>query len=806
MPLRRARNKPQEREVPLLPLRGMLVFPRMMMHLEVGREKSVAAVSDAMAGDRHILLATQRRADVEQPEPEDIHEIGTLAEIKQMVKLPDGNLRVLVEGLARARVLDFVRTDPSHRVLVRLEEAATAQESDAETEALVRTVLSLFEEHAKQQRRLGAEALASVQGLTDPGAIADQIISLLSLKVEERQSLLDAANTRERLMLLAATLQREMEIAELERKINHQVRKQMEKSQREYYLREQLKAIHKELGDGAEDRATEVADLRERVDKAKLPPAVLEKANREIERLLRMPPMAAEAVVVRTYMDWLLALPWGEASEDNLDLDRAKAVLDEDHYGLDKVKDRILEFLAIRHLSEQLRGPILCLVGPPGVGKTSLGKSVARALGRKFVRISLGGVRDEAEIRGHRRTYVGALPGRIVQGMRQARSTNPVFLMDEIDKLGMDYRGDPASALLEVLDAEQNRTFSDHYLEVPFDLSAVLFITTANGVHTIPQPLLDRMEVIHLPGYTEEEKVQIARRHLLPKVLAEHGLKASQLDASENALRHIIRLYTREAGVRQLERQLAGICRKVAREVVGGRRTQVKVSVSSLRGYLGIARYHVGEAEKRDEVGVAQGLAVTDYGGALMSIEVTVLRGKGSVLLTGKLGDVMRESAQAALSYVRSRSDRFCIDPAFHEKYDLHVHVPEGALPKDGPSAGITMATAVVSALAHLPVRHDVAMTGEITLRGKVLPVGALKEKVMAAHRAGVRTVLVPRENEKDVEDIPPEVRREMRVVPVEHMDEVLDLALAGGMPLPPAASLSGAAEIEQAATTNPQP
>jgi len=800
MPLRRTRTKPAALEVPLLPLRGMLVFPRMMMHLEVGREKSVLAVTDAMGRDRQILLATQKRADVEQPEPEDIHDIGTLAEIKQLVKLPDGNLRVLVEGVSRARILDFVRTEPSHRV--RVEQITSSQEHNAEVEALARTVTSLFEQYVKQSRRLGPDALSGLQGLSEPGAIADQIISLLSLKVEEKQALLDAADVHQRLALLAHTLQREIEIVELERKISHQVRKQMEKSQREYYLREQLKAIHKELGDGTEDRATEAAEMRERIKQAKLPPAAEEKANREVERLEKMPPMAAEAVVVRTYLDLLLALPWSKATDDNLDLDHAKVILDEDHYGLDKVKDRILEFLAIRHLSSDLRGPILCLVGPPGVGKTSLGKSVARSLGRKFVRISLGGVRDEAEIRGHRRTYVGALPGRIVQGMRQAGSSNPVFLMDEIDKLGVDFRGDPASALLEVLDPEQNKTFSDHYLEVPFDLSAVLFITTANGLHTIPQALLDRMEVIHLPGYTEEEKLQIARRHLLPKVIREHGLVPAQLEVSDNAIRHIIRLYTREAGVRQLERQLAAICRKTAREVVSGKQKRIRVSVTNLRTHLGAARYHSTEAEKRDEIGVAQGLGVTDYGGEIMAIEVTVLKGKGSVMLTGKLGEVMRESAQAALSYVRSRSDRFGVEPDFHEKYDLHVHVPEGALPKDGPSAGITMATAVVSALAQLQVRHDVAMTGEITLRGKVLGIGGLKEKVLAAHRAGIKTVIVPRENEKDLEDIPPEIRRELRLVLVEHMDEVLEVALAGGMPDEAPPPMTDPAEAEQAAAS----
>jgi ATP-dependent Lon protease len=764
----------------LLPLRGLLVFPRMMMHLEVGREKSISAVTDAMDRDRRILLATQKNVDVEQPGPDDIHDVGTLAEIKQLVRLPDGNLRVLVEGLSRARIVGYVGTEPSHH-RVRVEELPLSNVHNPEIEALTRTVTGLFEQYVKQSRRLGSDALSSVQGLTDSGEIADQITSMLNLKVEEKQALLDATDTGERLAILAEVLYREIEIMELERKISHRVRKQMEKSQREYYLREQLKAIHKELGDGSEDRASEAAELRERIKQAKLPAEVEEKAIKEIERLERMPPMAAEAVVVRTYLDWILALPWSQATEDHLDLKAAQRVLDEDHYGLAKVKERILEFLAIRHLSADLRGPILCLVGPPGVGKTSLGKSVARALGRKFVRISLGGVRDEAEIRGHRRTYVGALPGRIIQGIRQAGSSNPVFLMDEIDKLGMDYRGDPASALLEVLDPEQNRTFSDHYLELPFNLANVLFITTANNRHTIPQPLLDRMEVITLPGYTEEEKVQIGRRHLMPKVLREHGLDRGQLEVSDNAMRHIISHYTREAGVRSLERQLASICRKVAREVVGGRKRLTRVSVNGLRTYLGIPPYHENEAEKRDEVGVAQALAVTEFGGTLMSIEVTLLKGKGSVMLTGKLGDVMRESAQAGLSYIRSRSGRFDIEQDFHEKHDLHVHIPEGAIPKDGPSAGITMALAVLSALTRVPVRHDVAMTGEITLRGKVLGIGGLKEKVLAAHRAGIKTIIIPKDNEKDLEDISAEVRRDLEVVLVEHMDEVLDVALVPG-------------------------
>ncbi len=771
-------STPRMREVPLLPLRGQLVFPRMAVHLEVGRERSMRAVEEAMSSDRLILLANQKDTRLDSPDPDDLFHFGTLAEIKTMNRLPSGGtIRILVEGLSRAEVVEFVRSDSCYRV--RIEERPEEDVAGAETEALTRTLLYQFEQYIKVSKgKVPSEAFMSVAAIDDPARQADTVISQMPVKHEDKQRVLETVPVRERLELVCEIIGRELEIMDLERKINIRVRKQMERSQKEYYLREQLKAIHKELGE-KEDRLSEVEEYKEKIKKAQMPPEAEEKATRELDRLEKMPPMAAEAVVVRTYLDWLCALPWKIETEDKLDIDEAQRILDEDHYGLDKVKDRILEFLAIRKLAEKMRGPILCLVGPPGVGKTSLGKSVARALGRKFVRISLGGVRDEAEIRGHRRTYVGALPGRILQGIRQAGTKNPVFLMDEVDKLSSDYRGDPSSALLEVLDPEQNSTFSDHYLEAAFDLSKVLFITTANNMYSIPRPLLDRMEVIYLGGYTEDEKVQIAVRHLLPKVLKEHGLTGDNLLVSENAVRAVIRDYTREAGVRNLERELAGICRKVAREVVRGQhKGAIRISVNQVATYLGVPRFRATEAEKIDEIGVATGLAVTDVGGDVMPIEVTVMNGKGNLILTGKLGEVMRESAQAGLSYIRSRADALGVDKEFHTKYDLHIHIPEGAVPKDGPSAGITMATAMVSALTGRRVRREVAMTGEVTLRGKVLPVGGVKEKVLAAHRAGLRTVLLPVDNRKDAEEIPANVRKKTRFIFVEHMDEVLDEAM----------------------------
>lgn len=766
------------RQIPLLPLRGVLVFPHMVVHLDVGRDKSVAAIDQAMVGNRQIFLAMQKEAQTDDPGETDIHAVGTVAEIKQLLKLPGGTIRILVEGLVRGTILRYIRHEPFLEVQIQVNSEVVEQ--DVELDALVRALVDQFEQYVKNSKKIPPETVVSIVSLEDPGRLADVIASHLALKLSDKQALLEATDVKERLELLLRILAQEMEILELERRINMRVRKQMEKTQKEYYLREQMKAIQKELGE-KDERAAEAEELRERIAKAKLPKEVREKALKEVERLEKMPPMVAEATVVRNYLDWLLALPWAKQTRDRLDIRLAEKILDEDHYGLKEVKDRILEYLAIRKLAKKMKGPILCFVGPPGVGKTSLAKSIARAMDRKFVRISLGGVRDEAEIRGHRRTYVGALPGRIIQGMKQAGTKNPVFLLDEIDKVGTDFRGDPTSALLEVLDPEQNHAFSDHYIETPFDLSKVFFITTANVLHTIPKPLLDRMEVITISGYTEEEKVQIAVRHLLPKQIKEHGLKPQQLHVSENAIRRIIREYTREAGVRNLERQLATICRKAARDIVAGKAETVKVSSQNLDHWLGIPRYRYGVIEEENQVGVATGLAWTENGGEVLSVEATVLKGKGNLTLTGKLGEVMRESAQAGFSYIRSKAHELGIPEDFYEKYDLHIHVPEGAIPKDGPSAGITMAAALASSLTNLPVRRDVAMTGEITLRGRVLPVGGIKEKVLAAHRAGIKTVILPKENEKNLEEIPANIKRKMQFILVRHMDEVLPHALANG-------------------------
>ena len=728
-----------------------------------------------MLHDRELFLVTQREAQTDEPREDDIYQVGTIAEIKQLLKLPGGTFRVLVEGLRRARIKQYVSTEPFIQVIV--EEFEESYEKTPEIEAMMRAVVKQFEEYVKTGKKVPPETAASIVSIDDPGRLADIIAAHINLRVADKQLILEAFDAKERLQILGDILSREMEIIELERKINMRVRKQMEKTQKEYYLREQMRAIQKELGE-KDERAAEVEELRERIAEANFPKEVEEKALKELERLEKMPPMVAEAVVVRNYIDWLLALPWSKETRDRLRLDKAEQILEEDHYGLKKPKERILEYLAIRKLATKMRGPIICFVGPPGVGKTSLGRSVARALGRKFVRISLGGIRDEAEIRGHRRTYVGALPGRIIQGMKQAGSKNPVFLLDEVDKMSSDFRGDPASALLEVLDAEQNHSFSDHYIEVPFDLSKVMFISTANVEHNIPRPLLDRMEVIHLSGYTEEEKVKIAERHLIPKQIKEHGLKPHHLQISENALRTIIRHYTREAGVRNLERQIATICRKTAREVVNNKKYRAKVTAANVDAFLGIPRYHFGTKEKENEIGVATGLAWTEVGGEVLNVEVSILKGKGNIMLTGKLGDVMKESAQASLSYVRSRAQELELEDDFHEKHDIHIHIPEGAIPKDGPSAGITMATALVSAVTGKPVRHDVAMTGEITLRGRVLPVGGIKEKVLAAHRAGIKKIIMPKENKKDLEEIPAKVKRKLDFVLVEHMDQVLSEAL----------------------------
>ncbi|NLM52001.1 MAG: endopeptidase La [Firmicutes bacterium] len=761
--------------LPLLPLRGILVFPNVVLHLDVGRERSVNALEQAMVEDNQILLVAQKEARIDEPTVDDIYTMGTIAQVKQLLKLPGGTIRVLVEGLSRAYIRNVIETEPYFKV-----EAEEVEEDVAKTieiEALMRSVIYQFEQYIKLSKKIPPETLVTVSALEEPGRMADLIASHLTLKIQQKQEILEATSPRQRLEKLSEILTHEMEILEIERKINLRVRKQMERTQKEYYLREQMKAIQKELGE-RDDRMAEADEFREQIKEANLPEEVEEKALKEVERLEKMPPAAAEAVVIRNYLDWILALPWNVQTEDRLDLNRAQEILDEDHYGLEKVKERIIEFLAVRQLAEKLKGPILCLVGPPGVGKTSLARSVARALERKFVRLSLGGVRDEAEIRGHRRTYVGAMPGRIIQAMRQAKSKNPVFLLDEIDKMSMDFRGDPSAALLEVLDPEQNNSFSDHYLEIPFDLSHVMFITTANNIYNIPQPLLDRMETIHISGYTEEEKVKIGERYLLPKQIKENGLEPKHVSVSEKTIRKIIRQYTREAGVRNLERQLATICRKVASDVVRNNKQHSAITSRNLHKYLGVPRYRYGVAEKEDEVGVATGLAWTEVGGDTLIIEVTLMKGKGKLLLTGKLGEVMRESAQAGLSYIRSRAQELKIEEEFHEIYDIHIHIPEGAIPKDGPSAGITMATALISALTKRPYKSTVAMTGEITLRGRVLPVGGLKEKILAAHRAGIKTVIIPADNKKDLAEIPLNVRRRLEFITVEHMDEVLKHAL----------------------------
>lgn len=765
-------------EAPLLPLRGMIIYPHTVTPLEVGRPRSIQALETAVMGDRRIVLAAQKDADIQEPTPDDIYDIGTLCEVKQVLKLPEGQLRVLIEGKERVEVRGIVQEEPFYRAVVQPVEEPEEDLSGPQLEALMRTVRRLFEQYARLGKKHSEELVRSIIDVEEPERLLNTIATHLPVDLNEKQTLLELPGLAERMEYLSVLLAGEREILELEKRIHVRVRRQMEKSQREYYLREQMKAIQQELGEG-DERQAEAEEYRKKIKDAKMPAEARKQALHEVKRLEKMPPMAAEAVVVRNYLDWLVSLPWSKRTTDRQDIEAAQAVLDEDHYGLEKVKERMLEYLAVRQLTDGMKGPILCLVGPPGVGKTSLGRSVARALDRKFVRVSLGGVRDEAEIRGHRRTYIGSMPGRIVQAMRQAGSANPVILLDEIDKMSSDFRGDPAAALLEVLDPEQNNAFSDHYLEVPIDLSEVLFLTTANVLWQIPRPLLDRMEVISIPGYTEEEKAAIARRHLLPKQMEAHGLEPEQLSVSDNAIVRIIRGYTREAGVRGLERNLAALCRKAAREIVAGRRTSVRVTQDSVARHLGPPRYLETHKEREDRVGLAHGLAYTEFGGDILSFEVTVVPGKGQLTLTGKLGEVMRESAQAGFSYIRSRARQLGLDPMFHESVDIHMHVPEGATPKDGPSAGITIAVAMASALTGRPVRHDVAMTGEITLRGRVLPVGGIKEKLLAAHRVGAHTIVMPRENEKDLEELPAHIVRQLDIHFVDHMDEVLELALA---------------------------
>lgn len=762
-------------QVPLLPLRGVLIFPAMVMPLEVGRERSVAALEQAMLGDQTIVLAMQKDADIDLPQPEEIFPVGVLARIKQLLRTPEGQIKVLVEGLFRVKVEEYVETDPLY--LVSATPLEEVEREGPEVEAAIRAALGQYREYERLARKESGQSASALEELRDPSRLADTIASQLPVAVTEKQRLLEIPDPVERLEALCLLLAREREVLELEKKIHLRVRKQMERSQREYYLREQIKAIQKELGE-KDDRASEIEALEKKIEEAGMPEAAREKALHELRRLEKMPPTAAEGVVVRTYLDWLISLPWSKRTTDRHSVETAERILDEEHYGLEKVKERIVEYLAVRQLTKGTRSPILCLVGPPGVGKTSLARSIAKALDRKFVRLSLGGVRDEAEIRGHRRTYVGAMPGKVIQALRQAGTKNPVLLLDEIDKMQADFRGDPAASLLEVLDPEQNHEFADHYLELPFDLSEVLFVTTANLAQMIPRPLLDRLEVISLSGYTAEEKLQIAKRHLVPKQLEEHGLDKGRMRLSDNALRRLIGEYTRESGVRGLERAIGSLCRKVAREVLSGKK-RVAVNAQTLEKYLGRPRYRIELSEGRDRIGVAQGLAYTEYGGSLMLVEVSVSKGKGKLLLTGKLGEVMQESAQAAYSFLRSRSEELGIEVPFWEEKDVHVHVPEGAVPKDGPSAGITIAVALASALLGRAVRSDIAMTGEITLRGRVLPIGGVKEKLLAARRAGVDRVILPRENEKELEEVPAEVLRKMQVILVDEVDDVFEAALA---------------------------
>jgi ATP-dependent Lon protease len=760
--------------LPVLPLRDIVVFPHMIVPLFVGREKSVRALEAVMKEDKQILLVAQKNAAQDDPAADDIYRVGTTSTILQLLKLPDGTVKVLVEGGRRSRIVGFKETEAYFEAYV--EEMPDREDDAKELEALGRTVVSQFEQYIKLNKKIAPEVLVSLNQIEEPSKLADTVASHLNLKIAEKQELLETPRVGERLERVFGHMESEIGVLQVEKRIRNRVKRQMEKTQREYYLNEQLKAIQKELGEG-EDGKDETAELEAKIKKTKLSKEAREKAMGELKKLRTMSPMSAEATVVRNYLDWILGIPWRKRSKVRNDVVEAEKVLEADHYGLEKVKERILEYLAVQSRSPKVRGPILCLVGAPGVGKTSLGKSIARATGRNFVRMSLGGVRDEAEIRGHRRTYIGSMPGKIIQGMKKAKTSNPLFLLDEIDKLGADWRGDPSSALLEVLDPEQNSTFNDHYLEVDYDLSDVMFVTTANSLR-MPQPLLDRMEIIRIAGYTEDEKVEIAKRHLLPKQSEAHSLKTDEWSISEEALRDLIRYYTREAGVRSLEREIANLARKAVKEIVTKKAKKVAINRKNLDKYAGVRRFRFGEAESTDMVGVVTGLAWTEVGGEILTIESVLLPGKGNVKQTGKLGDVMQESVSAALSYVRSRAAQFGIKPTVFEKRDIHVHVPEGATPKDGPSAGIAMATSIVSVLTGIPVRRDVAMTGEITLRGRVLPIGGLKEKLLAALRAGITTVFIPKENEKDLAEIPDNVKKHLKLVPVADVDELITQAL----------------------------
>ena len=770
-------TEPNNVQMPLLPLRGILVFPTMILHLDVGRERSVQALEKAMLEDHKIFLAAQKDSSIDKPTKEDIYQIGTVANVKQMLKLPNGTFRVLVEGLHRGQIVQFAEDEEFYSAEIEL--IKDTHTSKNEEDALMRSLLQQFEQYISISTKVNKETYQTVVDIEEPGRLADIVASHLSLKIKVKQEILETKEVKGRLQQLIQYISNEREVLSLEKKIGHRVKKSMEKTQKEYYLREQMKAIQKELGD-KDGKTGDVALLKEKIEEANMPERISKIAYKELDRFEKVPQTSAESSVIRNYIEWLTALPWTNETEDNLNIHHAEKILDQDHYGLEKVKERVLEYLAVQHLTQSLKGPILCLVGPPGVGKTSLAKSIARAINRKFVRISLGGIRDEAEIRGHRRTYIGAMPGRIMQGMKKAETINPVFLLDEIDKMASDFRGDPSSAMLEVLDPEQNSTFSDHFIEETYDLSKVMFVATANNLQTIPRPLLDRMEVISIAGYTELEKQHIAKEHLLTKQIEENGLQKGQLQLRDEALLKLIRRYTREAGVRGLERQLASLCRKAAKIIISENKKRVIVTEKQLESLLGKPPFRYGMMEEEDQIGTATGLAYTAAGGDTLAIEVSIVPGKGKLTLTGKLGDVMKESAQAAFSYIRSRADNLEVDPDFYQKNDIHIHVPEGATPKDGPSAGITIATALVSALTNRAVKKEVGMTGEITLRGRVLPIGGLKEKALSAHRAGITTIIIPKDNEKDLEDIPESVREDLTFIPVQHLDTVLEHALVG--------------------------
>jgi ATP-dependent Lon protease len=763
--------------LPVLPIRDIVVFPYMILPLFVGREMSIRSIDHALNSNRMIMLLTQRDLNIENPGPEDLFTVGTVGIIMRMLKLPDGRVKILVQGLTKARVLSFTQTEPMFMAAIERIPDQKIEEISIEIEALIRTVKEQLDKAVSLGKAILPDIMVVVENLSDPGRLADLVASNLGLKTEQAQEILEIDDPVKRLKKVSDILSREVELLLVQQKIQTEARGEIDKTQREYFLREQLKAIQKELGE-IDERTEEIKEFRKKIEEAKMPEKVMKEAEKQLRRLEKMHPDSAEAATVRTYLEWMVELPWSKSTKDNLDIRAAEKVLNKDHYDLEKVKERILEYLSVRKLKEKMKGPILCFIGPPGVGKTSLGKSIARALGREFVRMSLGGVRDEAEIRGHRRTYVGALPGRIIQGIRQAGTNNPVFMLDEIDKIGMDFRGDPSSALLEVLDPEQNNAFVDHYLSVPFDLSNVMFITTGNLVDTIPGPLRDRMEVIYLSGYTTEEKLGIAKNYLLPKQLEEHGLTKRNLRITDAALQLLITQYTREAGVRNLEREIANLCRKVAKRIAEGAPKRFLITTKNLHRYLGVPKFLPEEEMEKDEVGVATGLAWTETGGDIIYVEATTMKGKGSLTLTGQLGDVMKESAQAALSYIRSRAKKLGIKEDVFSKTDIHIHVPAGAIPKDGPSAGITMATAIASALTGIPVSKNVAMTGEVTLRGRVLPIGGLKEKSLAAKRMGIKKVIIPRRNKKDLEDIPKYVKKDIEFIFADTMDDVLRVAL----------------------------